>query len=78
MTSPGLPPRARPVATACVRALLRGPRRIEQALTGRTCQGMPSTRAEAPGVRAAGAPAGARSACAAGWRDTPRRHAHRS
>jgi len=75
MTSPGLPPRARPVAAAGVRALRRGPRRLVQALTGRKSQGLPSTRAEATGVRAAGAPAGARSACAAGGRDTPRRHA---
>ena len=75
MASPGLPPRARPVAAACVHALLRGPRRLAQALTDRTCPGRPSTRAEALGWLAAGAPAGARSACAAGWRDTPRRHA---
>ena len=70
MTSPGLPPRARPVAAAGVRALLRGPRRLAQALTGRTCPGRPSTRDEASGWRTSAAPAGARSACAVGWRDT--------
>ena len=70
MTSPGLPPRARPVAAAGVRALLRGPRRLAQALTGRTCPGMPSTRDEASGLRTSAAPAGKRIACAVGWRDT--------
>src|SRR5262245_13544877 len=44
---------------------------MEQALTGLTCPGMPSTREAAPGVRASGAPACDRSARAAGGRDTP-------
>ena len=70
MTSLGLPPSARPVAAACVHALLRGPRRLAQALTGRTCPGMPSTRDEASGLRTSAAPAGKRIACAVGWRDT--------
>ena len=43
---------------------------MEQALTGLPCQGLPSTRDEAAGLRVAGAPACERIAFAAGWRDT--------
>jgi hypothetical protein len=56
-------------------AILRWQRRMEQALTGLKGQGMPSTRAEAPGLRAYGEPVFTLIACSAGWRDTTRRNA---
>jgi hypothetical protein len=47
-------------------AILRWQRLMAQALTGLTCQGLPPTRDEAPGLLASGAPAWELSAFSAG------------
>ncbi len=56
-------------------AILSWQRLMEQALTGLSCQMMPSTSAEAPGLLAYGEPACELLEVSAGWRDTPLRHA---
>ena len=55
--------------------ILSWQRLMEQALTGLSCQMMPSTSAEAPGLLAYGEPAVALIEVSAGWRDTTLRHA---
>jgi hypothetical protein len=56
-------------------AILGWQQPMEQVLTGRNGQVMPSTSDEAPGLLASGAPAFALIACSAGWRDTTRHNA---
>jgi len=56
-------------------AILSWQRLMQQALTGRNGQMMPSTRDEAPGLLAYGEPVVALIEVSAGWKDTTRRNA---